>query len=872
MSNYSKTTDFAAKDSLPSGDSGKIIRGSEFETEFDAISTAIATKADAADPTFTGTVTIDGLTVNGNTVLGNAATDTVTVTADIASNLIPSADDTYDLGAVGAEWNDLYVDGVAYIDTIDGAATSGDFTFTGASYNAVWDTSDNALEFADSAKATFGATGDLQIYHSGTHSFITDVGTGNLYLRGTNLLLTSAAGETYADFTADGAARLYHNGSAKLATTSTGIDVTGTVTADGLSVNSGATNQGAYFVSTDSGQTIALSDSASSNLLITDNNGFNILTDGDANSAGANATRAARFKPNKDVEFYEDTGTTAKFFWDASAERLGIGTSSPNSPLEVLGTSAGGEVEGLRLTNSSTTTNTSSSIVFNLSTVSADSAKIAAIRTNSPTSSDTELVFSQSRNGTLTERMRINSSGNVGIGTSSPASALEVADSGVELRVTDTRNQAFTAGDTIASLGFYSDDTSGNSGGANNLPRGAIDVVTTSTFGSTHDMVFRTRGDETATASEKVRINSIGNVGIGTTSPAKALDIIAPNGSQFRMANNDTDATLKNAYHSVRHFTNAEEDFVWALATSSTSNTLSLGGGTGLGNAATSIQFFTAANNTTITGSERMRIDSSGNVLVGTTNTTPGVGNTSSGVSMRGGLGSFFSRPSATPLHVNRSTDDGTIVDFRKDGANVGGIGSKDGDLFIHTGTTGLRFVDGGNSIRPVTSNGNVRDNAIDLGGTTSRWKDLYLSGGISFNPNAAANKLDDYEEGTFTPTLYGSTTAGTPTYVTQSGFYTKIGNLVTVHIRLQASAISGAAGNIQIGGLPFTSTGLATGTALTSGLNWPANTSQLTSYIDGTGTHLRIFRSDDDTSWGDVAIVDESQDYLITVAYRTAA
>ncbi|MGB1270428.1 MAG: hypothetical protein ACPG45_11900, partial [Flavobacteriaceae bacterium] len=107
-------------------------------------------------------------------------------------------------------------------------------TFTGASYNAVWDTSDNALEFADSAKATFGATGDLQIYHSGTHSFITDVGTGNLYLRGTNLLLTSAAGETYADFTADGAARLYHNGSAKLATTSTGIDITGTVVSDGL--------------------------------------------------------------------------------------------------------------------------------------------------------------------------------------------------------------------------------------------------------------------------------------------------------------------------------------------------------------------------------------------------------------------------------------------------------------------------------------------------------------------------------------------------------------------------------------------------------------------------------------------------------------
>ena len=70
MSNYTKTTDFAAKDSLPSGDSGKIIKGTEFETEFDAISTAIATKADLASPTFTGTVTIPALTFSGTLSTG----------------------------------------------------------------------------------------------------------------------------------------------------------------------------------------------------------------------------------------------------------------------------------------------------------------------------------------------------------------------------------------------------------------------------------------------------------------------------------------------------------------------------------------------------------------------------------------------------------------------------------------------------------------------------------------------------------------------------------------------------------------------------------------------------------------------------------
>lgn len=70
MSNYTKTTNFAAKDSLPSGDSGKIIQGTEFNTEFDNIATAVATKADLASPTFTGTVTIPNLTFTGTMSTG----------------------------------------------------------------------------------------------------------------------------------------------------------------------------------------------------------------------------------------------------------------------------------------------------------------------------------------------------------------------------------------------------------------------------------------------------------------------------------------------------------------------------------------------------------------------------------------------------------------------------------------------------------------------------------------------------------------------------------------------------------------------------------------------------------------------------------
>ncbi len=66
-----------------------------------------------------GNATITGnLTVSGNTTLGDAATDTVTLTADIASTLIPDTDDTYDIGAVGSEWRNLYIDGTANVDSL----------------------------------------------------------------------------------------------------------------------------------------------------------------------------------------------------------------------------------------------------------------------------------------------------------------------------------------------------------------------------------------------------------------------------------------------------------------------------------------------------------------------------------------------------------------------------------------------------------------------------------------------------------------------------------------------------------------------------------------------------------------------------------
>jgi len=117
--------------------------------------------------------------------------------------------------------------GPTKFNTADGLTVTGDAEFTG-----------NA-SFGDSDKAIFGAGSDLQIYHTGTQSIISDVGSGNLNLEGeSKIVLRSAGGsENYAQFFKDGAVELYYDNAVKLATTSTGVDVTGVITTDGMTTS-----------------------------------------------------------------------------------------------------------------------------------------------------------------------------------------------------------------------------------------------------------------------------------------------------------------------------------------------------------------------------------------------------------------------------------------------------------------------------------------------------------------------------------------------------------------------------------------------------------------------------------------------------------
>ena len=127
-------------------------------------------------------------------------------------------------------------------------ATADDVTFTGADYNVVWDKSASALAFADNAKIQLGSSSDLSIYHDGSNSYIQDGGTGYLLLTsdGPGVRINSSTAEVMGDFAPNGAVTLYYDNSAKVATTSTGISVTGNVTASGRLVVNG-TSETAYF-------------------------------------------------------------------------------------------------------------------------------------------------------------------------------------------------------------------------------------------------------------------------------------------------------------------------------------------------------------------------------------------------------------------------------------------------------------------------------------------------------------------------------------------------------------------------------------------------------------------------------------------------
>ena len=127
--------------------------------------------------------------------------------------------------------------------------------------------------------------------------------------------------------------------------------------------------------------------------------------------------------------------------------------------------------------------------------------------------------------------------------------------------------------------------------------------------------------------------------------------------------------------------------------------------------------------------STAMTLDASGNLLVGSANNSPATNNVAG--SSHGSLGNIQASVDGNPcLFVNRKSNDGDIVSFRKDGSTVGSIGTTPNTIYIDggSGDTGLQF--GGSTIYP-RDNGSTSDGGVDLGASSIRFKDLYLSGGV---------------------------------------------------------------------------------------------------------------------------------------------
>jgi hypothetical protein len=192
----------------------------------------------------------------------------------------------------------------------------------------------------------------------------------------------------------------------------------------------------------------------------------------------------------------------------------------------------------------------------------------------------------------------------------------------------------------------------------------------------------------------------------------------------------------------------------------------------------------------------------------------------------------------ALTLALNSIDTDGSILEFYKAGTAVGAIATWDGDLAVGQENVAFKFNDGSNEILPwsVASNLN-RDNAFNLGSSSSRFKDLYLSGGAYLGGTAAANKLEDYEEGTWTPTVVTGTVSALNTW------YTKVGNVVTVGGLVYNFSDRTSANQVMINNLPFTSSAtVGAGSVFFRHVNTTAD--QVSIYVPGNSTSIDLWGS----------------------------
>ena len=424
-------TGYTRTDTINNIADGNIINASDFDGEYDAIEAAFNSSSGH---------THDGTSSEGGpvTVLGPAQ-DFVASTTEIK----PKSNNTLDIGTTGLKFKNMHLAGTANIVNL---TTTGDVTLTGAANNVVFDASDNALEFADSAKATFGADADLQIFHDASNSIIRDSGTGKLALDGSTVEVRKNDGsEVMAQFVEDGAVSLYHDNSVKLATTATGITVTGSIAMDGLHLddnekitfgNSASPDLEIFHDTNNS----FISDIGTGSLIISSNelkiqNAANDEVMAQFSQAGAvtllhnNATKFATDADGVNVTGQIDVSTNVNLTSDGGIIKLGANeevTLTHEHNVGIQAKAANGFELNLQTGHTSIeATDVIGKITFNAPNEAAsgdailDGATIEAVAEDTFSSSvnSTALVFKTNTSAAATERMRIKSDGTIQMDT-----------------------------------------------------------------------------------------------------------------------------------------------------------------------------------------------------------------------------------------------------------------------------------------------------------------------------------------------------------------------------------------------------------------------------------------------------------------------